>query len=156
MIASELGDDLLEHADDYRGNDGEARLEEFLEVLTTRLNMTTELELSKALHGRLRITRLRSDANRPVERNIHMGYSAPIKQRRRPVPVGAMQDFKEIIKGLLERRIITKSKSEWASTVVPVRKKGGSFRLCIDYRALNKVTRQDFYPLPTNDTLINV
>lgn len=33
-------------------------------------------------------------------------------------------------------------------------KKDGTLRLCIDYRALNKVTRQDSYPLPTIDAVL--
>lgn len=87
-----------------------------------------------------------------MEHNINTKDSHPIKRRTRPVPIGARLEFKEI-KELLERGVIRKSKSEWASPVVLVRKKDGSLRLCIDYRALNKVIKQDSYPLPT-DTVI--
>ncbi|EYC40353.1 hypothetical protein Y032_0618g710 [Ancylostoma ceylanicum] len=89
-----------------------------------------------------------------VVHEIDTGDVPPIKQKTRPVPIGARQEFKEIIKGLLERGIIRKSKSDWASPVVLVRKKDGTLRLCVDYRALNKVTKQDSYPLPTIDNVL--
>ncbi|KAL6726387.1 hypothetical protein Aduo_008362 [Ancylostoma duodenale] len=89
-----------------------------------------------------------------VVHDIDTGEAAPIKQKTRPVPMGARKEFKEIIKDLVERGVVEKSQSEWASPVVLVRKKDGSLRLCIDYRALNKVIKLDSYPLPTIDTVL--
>src|SRR5260370_14288140 len=43
---------------------------------------------------------------------------------------------------------IRPSSSPWGSPVLFVKKKDGSLQLCMDYRALNKVTRKDQYPLP--------
>ena len=47
------------------------------------------------------------------------------------------------------------TKSPWGSPVLFVKKKDGSFRLCIDFRALNKVTIKDHYPLPLISNLLN-
>ena len=44
--------------------------------------------------------------------------------------------------------MIQPSISDWASVPVPARKKDESVRWCVDYRALNKVTIKDTYPLP--------
>jgi len=44
--------------------------------------------------------------------------------------------------------IIEPAASPWASNVVPVRKKDNSLRFCVDYRQLNRVSKEDSYPLP--------
>ncbi|CAB5199859.1 unnamed protein product [Rhizophagus irregularis] len=49
---------------------------------------------------------------------------------------------------------IRPSYSPWASPVTLANKKSGTYRFCIDYRALNKVTKTDAYPLPRIDELL--
>ena len=44
--------------------------------------------------------------------------------------------------------------SNWISNLVPVRKKTGEIRLCIDFRNLNKVSLKDNYPLPKMDHIL--
>jgi len=46
--------------------------------------------------------------------------------------------------------------AEWISNVVPVYKKNGKLRVCIDFRDLNKATPMDGYPMPIVDMLIDV
>ena len=53
----------------------------------------------------------------------------------------------ELVQNLLEKGLIKESKSPWASPVVMVKKRDGSFRMCIDFRGLNGVSKQDAYPL---------
>ena len=55
---------------------------------------------------------------------------------------------------MLHRNIIQRSASPWASPIILVKKKDGSFRFCVDYHKVNNVTKKDAYPLPhVNDTL---
>uniref|UniRef100_A0A7I4Z2N0 Reverse transcriptase domain-containing protein n=1 Tax=Haemonchus contortus TaxID=6289 RepID=A0A7I4Z2N0_HAECO len=53
-----------------------------------------------------------------VAYDIDTGDTKPIRQKTRPVPIGARDQFKDILSGLLQRRIIEQSTSEWASPVV--------------------------------------
>lgn len=79
---------------------------------------------------------------------IKTGTAFPIKQRMRRSPLGFEKEERKTIDGMLNAGVIEPSKSEWASPPVLVRKKDGSWRYCIDFRALNNVTVKDAYPLP--------
>ncbi len=45
--------------------------------------------------------------------------------------------------------------AEWVSNIVPVIKKNGKLRVCIDFRDLNKATPKDEYPMPIADQLVD-
>jgi hypothetical protein len=73
-----------------------------------------------------------------------------------PYRVGPKQ--KEIVdrevKAMLEADVIRPSRSPWGARVLLVNKKDGSTRFCVDYRALNDLTKTEVYPLPRiDDTL---
>lgn len=59
-----------------------------------------------------------------------------------------------IIKDLLEKRFITPSTSPCSSPIVLVKKKDGSYRMCVDYRRLNEATIKDPFPLPHIESLL--
>ena len=56
---------------------------------------------------------------------------------------------------MLDHGIIEAASSPWASNVVLVRRKDGTYRCCIDYRQLNSVTIKDAYPLPRIDSCLD-
>jgi hypothetical protein len=60
-----------------------------------------------------------------------------------------------LVQELLDCGVITRSKSPLLVPVILVRKKDGSYRLCIDYRALNKITIKDNFSIPIVDELLD-
>ncbi|GJT38059.1 putative reverse transcriptase domain-containing protein [Tanacetum coccineum] len=70
----------------------------------------------------------------------------------------APSEMKELAKQLQElsdKGFIRPSSSSWGAPVLFVKKKDGSFRMCIDYRELNKLTIKNCYPLPRIDDLFD-
>ncbi len=67
----------------------------------------------------------------------------------RQIPLYIRKAVEEEINNLLRSGIIVESNSEWSSSVVPVRKKDGSIRLCVDYRELNRITPLRRFWLPS-------
>ena len=55
---------------------------------------------------------------------------------------------KKMLTEYIDKGFIRVSKSPAAAPVLLVRKPGGGLRFCVDYRALNKITKKDRYPLP--------
>ena len=64
-------------------------------------------------------------------------------------------EIESIIKELIKLGYIKPSSSPFASSVVLVKKKDGTLRMCIDYRALNKKTIKNRYPIPRIDELMD-
>ena len=60
-----------------------------------------------------------------------------------------------MVEDMEKHGVVKPSTSPWASPVVLVPKKDGSYRFCIDYRRLNSVTRKDVYPLPRIDDILD-
>jgi hypothetical protein len=59
------------------------------------------------------------------------------------------------VKKLLDAQIIVPLRySEWVANLVPVRKKSGEIRLCVDFRNLNRSSRKDNYPLPNMEHIL--
>ncbi|GJR02399.1 putative reverse transcriptase domain-containing protein [Tanacetum coccineum] len=66
-----------------------------------------------------------------------------------------MKELSEQLKELSDKGFIRPSSSPWGAPVLFVKKKDGSFRMCIDYRELNKLTVKNRYPLPRIDDLFD-
>ena len=56
---------------------------------------------------------------------------------------------------LLDSGVIRHIQSAFASPIVMVKKKDGSWRMCVDYRQLNKHTLKDKFPIPLIEELID-
>ena len=87
-----------------------------------------------------------------IEHHIETGYTKPIKLPPYRVP----QAFQAMVRQeLLNQGIIELSVSEWAAPIVPIVKKDGSLRLCVDYQRLNATSQTNTYPMPRIDDLID-
>jgi hypothetical protein len=64
-------------------------------------------------------------------------------------------ELKKQINELSEKGYVRSSTSPWAAPVLFMEKKDGTRRMCIDYRALNKVTIKNKYPLPRIEDLFD-
>ena len=63
-------------------------------------------------------------------------------------------EIEMLVRDLLKQGVIFPSTSSFSSSVLLVRKKDGSWRLCIDFRALNHITIKDKFPILVVDELL--
>ncbi|KAJ0629961.1 putative nucleotidyltransferase, Ribonuclease H [Helianthus annuus] len=105
-------------------------LEEFKDVMPT--------ELPKRLPPR-----------REVDHEIELepGSKPPSKAPYR-MPPPELEELRKQLKELLDAGYIRPSKAPYGAPVLFQKKKDGSLRMCIDYRALNKITVKNKYPIP--------
>lgn len=86
-----------------------------------------------------------------VQHHINTGSAAPIMMKRRRQAQTEDAVIEDNVSKMLQAGVIEEGNGAWGFPVVLVRKKDGEVRFCIDYRALNKVTKRDVYPLPRID-----
>jgi hypothetical protein len=79
----------------------------------------------------------------------------PIARTPYRMSMPELQELKMQLKELLDLGLIHPSVSPWGALVIFVRKKDGSWRICIDYRQLNKATIKNQYPLPRINDLFD-
>jgi hypothetical protein len=80
----------------------------------------------------------------------------PFQQRARQMRTEVLEEVKKEIEKMLEAGFIRSCMYvEWISSIVPVQKKDGQWRVCMDFRDLNRATSKDEYPMPVAETLIN-
>ena len=94
--------------------------------------------------------------NRGHEHQIQLKEGAQaIVQRPYMYPFYQKNEIEKIVKELLSVGSIRHSCNPFASPVLLVRKADGSWRICIDYIALNQDTIKDKYPIPVIDELLD-
>ena len=89
-------------------------------------------------------------------------HSIPLQQGTQPVNLkpyryspAQKDEIERQLKDMLQQGIIKPSTSPFASPVLLVKKKDGTWRFCVDYRHLNNITVKNKYPLPITDELLD-
>nr|GEW43568.1 putative reverse transcriptase domain-containing protein [Tanacetum cinerariifolium] len=77
--------------------------------------------------------------------------AAPVAHATYRLAPSQMQELSNQLQELADRGFIRLSTSPWGAPVLLVKKKDGSFRMCIKYKELNKLTIKNSYPLPRID-----
>nr|GFA06844.1 putative reverse transcriptase domain-containing protein [Tanacetum cinerariifolium] len=81
--------------------------------------------------------------------------AAPVARAPYRLAPFEMKELAEQSKELSDKGFIRPSSSPWGAPVLFVKKKDGSFRMCIDYRELNKLMVKNRYPLPMINDLFD-
>ncbi|GAU35886.1 hypothetical protein TSUD_383780 [Trifolium subterraneum] len=93
---------------------------------------------------------------RPIDHRIVLTDGAnPVNVRPYRYPQFQKREIENQIKAMLEQGVIQQSSSAFSSPVLLVRKKDGSWRFCVDYRALNTMTVKDRFPIPAIEELLD-
>jgi transposase InsO family protein len=85
---------------------------------------------------------------RTITHPIDTGDAKPININAYPLPPTHQDEQYRQVMTLLEKQLVRPSSSPWGFPVLFVKKKDGEWRMCIDYRALNAITKRNGYPLP--------
>lgn len=90
------------------------------------------------------------DHHIPLEPN-----AKPVNVRPYRFPHYQKNEIEKQVQEMLQSGIVKPSISPYSSPVLLVKKKDGTWRLCIDYRVLNALTLKDRFPIPTVDELLD-
>ncbi|GKC06577.1 putative reverse transcriptase domain-containing protein [Tanacetum coccineum] len=81
--------------------------------------------------------------------------ATPVAKSPYRLAYSELEELSGQLKELQDKGFIRPSSSPWGAPVLFVKKNDGSFRMCIDYRELNKLTVKNCYPLPRIDELFD-
>jgi hypothetical protein len=92
-----------------------------------------------------------------IEHKLNIDPSVkPRKQKLRKMSDDKVVAVKSEVQRLLDATVIREVMyPKWLANTVPVKKKNGKWRMCIDFTDLNKATPKDNYPLPRMDQVVD-
>jgi hypothetical protein len=96
----------------------------------------------------------------PLKRDIDFSVNlipgvAPVSKTPYRMSILELKELQLQLEELLKKGYIRPSVSPWGASVLFVKKKDGTLRLCINFRQLNKVIVKNTYPLPRIDDLFD-
>ena len=90
-----------------------------------------------------------------LEHTIDTKDASPIRTAQYRLAPAWKEQLREEISALRAAGILEPSLSPWSSPILPVRKKEGGIRLCVDFRRINTITVPDPYLMPRIDEIID-
>jgi len=79
----------------------------------------------------------------------------PFRKKIRQSNPLLMSIIEKELKRMLDSKVIMPLRySDWVANLVPVRKKSGEIRLCVDFRNMNRCSLKDNYPFPKIDHIL--
>lgn len=119
------------------------------------LTSAQESQLNALLERELKKFNSLTGCTNYAEHVITMKSDQPVKQRYFPKNPKMCEIIHKQVDELIANGQIEPSSSAYASPVVLVKKKDGTWRMCIDYRKLNEVSVKDAYPMPQIPSILN-
>ena len=89
-----------------------------------------------------------------IQHEIVTENVSPIRQKFCRMSPHMRAVMRVLLNDMLQKDIISPSKSQWASPIVLVKKRDRTSRFCVDYHKVNAATRKDAYPLPRVDNTL--
>jgi hypothetical protein len=137
-----------------------ASLQDIDKALASKKAVDARITLPKHYHKFLPLFSQKESEKLPPLRGKGVDHSIELELdehgKEKTVPWGPLYSMsrnellvlRKTLTELLEKQFIRVSNSPAAAPVLFVRKPGGGLRFCVDYRALNRISRKDRYPLP--------
>ncbi|UYV83328.1 hypothetical protein LAZ67_23000576, partial [Cordylochernes scorpioides] len=149
-----IGDASDTNRQEILGQENSPNIASMISPDLSMLERTRICSILGSFSGLFEFNKFPSNLTSTAKHKINTEDHPPIKRRPYPVSQVERQTIQNEVDKMLKGGIVQLSESPWSSPVVLVKKKNGSWRFCVDYRHLNKITKKDVYPLPRiDDTL---
>ena len=122
--------------------------------ISSKLSQQQRLQLEELLQKYDKIFDTTPGHSDVIQHQIATGEAKPVFHPPYRIPATWQGKVRREIEEMLKAGIITPSTSPWTSPIIPLLKKDGGVRLCVDYRRLNEVTMDDRYPMPRVEELL--
>ena len=132
-----------------------SNLAEAVDLDEIDLNHLNKLEYKEEIKKLIKNYTPRKTKSTELKMNIILTDDIPVNERPRRFPLSEQKIIDELVQQWLEDGIVRPSYSDYAAAVVLSKKKDNSYRLCIDYRKLNRKIVKDRFPLPLIEDVLD-